>query len=104
MAKPLDLDIEDLVGHFETLEDPRSEVNLLHPLSSVIVIAIMAILAGANGPTAIARWANTKAKLLLKHLKLPHGIPQKDVFRRVSEALSTSRVPRPKLFLHGRTS
>jgi predicted transposase YbfD/YdcC len=125
MAKPLDLDIEDLVGHFETLEDPRSEVNLLHPLSSVIVIAIMAILAGANGPTAIARWANTKAKLLLKHLKLPHGIPQKDVFRRVlgtlkpdafqacfnlwitalrTRAQQLSEVDRPTLAVDGKTA
>ena len=38
------------VRHFQDLEDPRSSVNLLHPLDSVVVIAIMAVLAGANGP------------------------------------------------------
>jgi predicted transposase YbfD/YdcC len=58
-------------------------VNRLHPLESVIVIAIMAVLAGANGPTAIAEWAKMKCELLLKLLDLPHGIPRKDVFRRV---------------------
>ena len=45
----------DIASYFEQLPDPRCHVNRLHPLSSVIVIAIMAILAGANGPTAIAR-------------------------------------------------
>ena len=87
MAEPLRMDIQDVVRHFEELEDPRSSVNLLHPLSSVVVIAIMAILAGANGPTAIAKWANHKSELLLKVLVLPYGIPQKDVFRRVLSTL-----------------
>jgi predicted transposase YbfD/YdcC len=47
----------------------------------------MAVLCGCDGPTAIARWANDKAALLLKTLELPHGIPQKDVFRRVLATL-----------------
>jgi predicted transposase YbfD/YdcC len=87
MAKSVRLDVEEVVRHFHELEDPRSSVNLRHPLVSVIVIAIMAVLAGASGPTGIAKWANLKAELLLKVLKLPHGIPQKDVFRRVLAAL-----------------
>ena len=64
-------------------QNPRSTVNLKHPLVSVVVIAMMAVLAGANGPTAIAKWAAHKEDFLLKVLKLPHGIPRKDVFRRV---------------------
>jgi predicted transposase YbfD/YdcC len=87
MAKSVRLDVEEVLRHFQDLEDPRSSVNLRHPLVSVVVIAIMAVLAGASGPTAIAKWANLKAELLLKVLKLPHGIPQKDVFRRVLAAL-----------------
>ena len=62
-------------------------MNLLHPLDCVIVIAIMAVLAGAAGPTAIAKWANFKSEFLLGLLHLPHGIPQKDVFRRVLATL-----------------
>jgi predicted transposase YbfD/YdcC len=83
MATCVRMDLGEVVAHFQQLEDPRSLVNLHHPLDSVVVIAIMAVLAGANGPTAIAKWANMKSDLLLKWLKLPHGIPQKDVFRRV---------------------
>ena len=50
-------DVDEIVRHFKELEDPRSTVNLQHPLVSVVVIALMAVLAGANGPTAIAKWA-----------------------------------------------
>ena len=69
------------------LEDPRSTVNRRHPLASVVVIAVMAVLAGANGPTAIAAWAALKEEFLLAALDLPNGIPRKDVFRRVLMAL-----------------
>jgi len=87
MAAKVRVDVEEVLRHFEELEDPRSAVNILHPLGSVLVIAIMAVLAGANGPTAIARWANMKAQWLSRLLILPHGVPQKDVFRRVLCAL-----------------
>jgi len=53
----------------------------------VVVIAIMAVLAGAGGPTAIAKWAVMKEELLLRLLPLPHGIPRKDVYRRVLATL-----------------
>lgn len=75
--------LDEIVGYFDHLEDPRSPINRQHPLVSVVVIALMAVLAGAGGPTAIARWAALKADFLVNVLHLPHGIPRKDVFRRV---------------------
>ena len=75
--------LDEVVRHFEELEDPRSTINLQHPLVSVVVIALMAILAGANGPTAIAKWAALKEEFLVQVLDLPNGMPRKDVFRRV---------------------
>ncbi len=75
--------LDEVIPHFEALEDPRSTVNLQYPLVSVVVIALMAVLAGANGPTAIAKWAALKQEFLRKALPLPNGIPRKDVFRRV---------------------
>jgi predicted transposase YbfD/YdcC len=83
MADIQRIGLDEVVRHFEELEDPRSKVNLQHPLVSVVVIALMAVLAGANGPTAIAKWAVMKQEFLLKTLNLPNGIPRKDVFRRV---------------------
>jgi predicted transposase YbfD/YdcC len=83
MSKVQHVGLDEVVGFFDELEDPRSTVNQKHPLGSVIVIAMMAVLAGAGGPTAIAKWAKFKAEFLLKILDLPNGIPRKDVFRRV---------------------
>ena len=80
--------LDEIVGYFDELEDPRSTVNLQHPLVSVVVIALMAALAGAGGPTAIARWAAIKEEFLLKVLDLPNGMPRKDVFRRVLMSLN----------------
>ena len=87
MADSRHVYLDEVVVHFAELEDPRSTINLQHPLVSVVVIALMAVLAGASGPTAIARWAAIKEEFLLKVLNLPNGIPRKDVFRRVLMAL-----------------
>jgi len=86
MADAVCVGVPDIAQHFEGLEDPRSTVNQLHPLVSVVVVSLMAVLAGANGPTAIARWALLKQDLLLRLLPLPNGIPRKDVYRRVLAA------------------
>src|SRR5579871_1304016 len=75
--------LDEIVASFSTLEGPRSHINRKHPLPSILVIAVLAVLAGAAGPTAIARWAELKKELLAGILDLPHGIPGKDVFRRV---------------------
>src|SRR5258708_7842258 len=83
MANVLRVSLDEIVGYFDELEDPRSTVNLRHPFVSVVVIALMAVLAGAGGPTAIATWARSKADFLVQVLALPHGIPRKDVCRRV---------------------
>jgi predicted transposase YbfD/YdcC len=87
MARSQHVYLDEVVGYFDTLEDPRSTINQKHPLVSVVVIAMMAVLAGAGGPTAIAKWAKLKAEFLVKVLKLPNGIPRKDVFRRVLSLL-----------------
>jgi hypothetical protein len=83
MAKNQQIHLDQVVGYFDELEDPRSSINQKHPLVSVVVISMMAVLAGAGGPTAIAKWAKLKAEFLLQVLNLPNGIPRKDVFRRV---------------------
>lgn len=77
-----------LVRFFDDLPDPRSSVNRRHRLGDVIVIAICAVVARADGPTAIAEWARLHERWLRKHLALPHGIPGKDTFRRVLSLLN----------------
>ena len=93
MADLRRIGLAEIAWHFESLEDPRSSVNRRHPLVSVVVIALMAVLAGANGPTAIAEWAALNAEFLTGVLDLPHGIPCKDVFRRVLMLLKPAAFP-----------
>jgi predicted transposase YbfD/YdcC len=83
MAEIHRMGLDEVARHFAELEDPRSTINLQHPLVSVVVIALMAVLAGAEGPTGIAKWAALKSEFLMAALDLPNGIPRKDVFRRV---------------------
>jgi predicted transposase YbfD/YdcC len=87
MADARRFGLDEVVAYFQDMEDPRSEINRKHPLASVVVIALIAVLAGASGPTAIAQWAAIKEELLASVLPLPHGVPCKDVFRRVLMAL-----------------
>lgn len=83
-------EINGIVHHFEEMEDPRSHVNRLHLLVDVIVISILGVLAGADGPLAIAKWANAQEQWLKKHLQLPNGIPSRDTIGRVLQSLKPS--------------
>ncbi len=73
MSSRIRVELDEVLRHFEELEDPRSDINLRHPLVSVVVIAIMAVLAGAGGPTAIAKWAVMKEEFLLRASNLRPG-------------------------------
>ena len=80
--------LEEVVGYFDELEDPRSTINQKHPFVSVVIISLMAVLAGASGPTSIAQWAKNKEEFLQGILDLPNGVPRKDVYRRVLSLLN----------------
>ena len=88
MAKSKRIELCEVVAHFKSLEDPRSSINRRHPLVGVVVTSLMAVLSGADGPTAIHTWAESKRDLLLRALPLSNGIPSKDVYRRVLMALN----------------
>lgn len=83
MLEISDTDATSILSFFESLPDPRSEVNRLHVLGDVILIAICGVLANADGPSGIAKWARLNARWLEEHLELPHGIPSRDTIRRV---------------------
>ena len=83
MKQVTDEKIESLKTHFEKLEDPRSERNRRHTLVNLIVISVLAIIAGADGPTDINLWAKQNRDWLQKFLSLSGGIPSRDCFRRI---------------------
>ena len=70
-------------AHFEGLEDPRIDRTRRHDLMDILVIAICAVICGAEGWEDIAKYGRAKHDWLKTFLGLPHGIPSHDTFRRV---------------------
>jgi len=83
MAKLKETDAVSIREYFADLKDPRSSVNRLHSLGDIIVICILGVIAGADGPRAIETWATAQKEWLCKHLELPHGIPSHDTIGRL---------------------
>lgn len=73
--------------HFGQLEDPRIERNKLHPLLNIIVIAICAVICGAENWVDVEMYGNLKKEWLEKYLDLSNGIPSHDTFGRVFRRL-----------------
>ncbi|MBI2863438.1 MAG: ISAs1 family transposase, partial [Chloroflexi bacterium] len=80
-----------LAEHLTSLEDPRVDRTKLHPLLSIITIAICAVIAGADTWDEIAEFGQSKADWFKSFLALPHGIPSHDTFNRVFAALDPSQ-------------
>ena len=76
-----------LMGYLSILPDPRRLASTAHPLSSLLFMAVCAVLSGADDWVTIARWAEAKEDWLLTFLDLPHGIPSHDTFARVFSLL-----------------
>ena len=79
--------VESILEDFSNLTDPRSSINRIHLLEDIIVISILAVIAGADGPKAIGIWAAAHAQWLRNKLQLPGGIPSHDTIGRVLMAL-----------------
>ena len=71
--------------HFASLTDPRSfhAPNQRHELNDILVIAICAVICGAEGWEDIEEYGNAQAEWFTEVLALPNGIPGHDTFRRV---------------------
>jgi predicted transposase YbfD/YdcC len=80
-----------LSEHFAALEDPRVERTKLHPLLSIIAIALCAVIGGAESWDDIAEFGEVKEEWLASFLDLPHGIPAHDTFNRVFAALDPAQ-------------
>ena len=76
-----------LLRFFRDLPDPRGG-NKLHVLRDMIVIAICAVICGADGWVQVEVFAKAKKKFFESFLELPHGIPSHDTFGRVFARLN----------------
>ena len=69
--------------HFGNLTDPRIDRTKLHKLLDILVIAICAVIAGADNWEDIADFGQAKIDWFKTFLELPNGIPSHDTFNRV---------------------
>jgi predicted transposase YbfD/YdcC len=72
---------------FESLTDPRNGKAKRHYFGEVLFIALAAMLSGMEGFDDFERFAQLREEWLRKHLKMPHGTPSDDTFRRIFTAL-----------------
>lgn len=73
--------------HFHRLKDPRKGRHKRHYFGEIIFIALAAIICKCEGFDDMERFAQAKESWLRKFLKLPHGAPSDDTFRRVFTAI-----------------
>ena len=73
----------NLVKHFAGLPDPRSGNAKAHIFLEILIIAILAVICGADGWSDVELFGKNKKEWLKTFLELPKGIPSHDTFGRV---------------------
>ena len=68
---------------FEGVNDVRCSGMIRYPLSEILVIRFLAVLANADTWVEIANFGKAKEAWLKTFLTLEHGIPSHDTFQRV---------------------
>lgn len=74
--------------HFARLQDPRRRARRRHLLMDILVIALCAVIAGANSWPEIETFGRKRLAWLQRFLELPNGIPSHDTFERVFDRLA----------------
>ena len=72
-----------IAAYFAEISDPRVERTRLHELVDILVIAICAVICGADSWVEMETYGRAKEQWLRQFLALPHGIPSHDTFSRV---------------------
>ena len=79
----INMPIASIQAHFSTLPDPRrDDSRTRHKLPDMIVIAICAVICGADSWVSVESFGHAKFDYLSRFLELPHG-PSHDTFGRV---------------------
>jgi predicted transposase YbfD/YdcC len=66
------------LDHFNDLPDPRQRGKVTYPLNEVLLLCLLAVLAGAEAITDIARFGEKKLDLLRRFLPFRDGTPAHD--------------------------
>ena len=75
--------IKKFISFLKEVKDARMPSKVEFPLHEIILVAFLAILAGAGTIADISDFAEMKHKWLKEHFYIKHGIPSHDTFRRV---------------------
>ena len=75
--------VASIAKHFEGLTDPRTGNAKAHIFLEILIIAICAVICGADGWSDIELFGKNKKEWLKTFLELPQGIPSHDTFGRV---------------------
>jgi predicted transposase YbfD/YdcC len=72
-----------LADVFVSIQDPRQAAKVEHDLVELLVVAVNAVLVGADTFVEIELWAKEKLDWLRGYLRLAYGIPSHDTFGRM---------------------
>ena len=72
-----------LEQHFGDLQDPRVDRTKLHKLVDILVIAICAVIAGADNWEDIEEFGKVREEWFKTFLELPNGVASHDTFNRL---------------------
>lgn len=72
-----------LADVFVSISDPRQSGKVDHDLVELLVVAVNAVLVGADTFVEIELWAKEKLDWLRRYLRLVNGIPSHDTFGRL---------------------
>lgn len=81
-----------LVQKLSRIEDPRVMGRCDHALADILLIALCATMAGAEGWDDMEGWAEANEERLRLYVELRNGIPGHDTIRRVFEAIDPKRL------------
>lgn len=84
----------NLVACFADLPDPRVVGRTDHDLLDIVVVALCAVMSGAEGWDDIEAWGREREAWLRRFLGLRNGIPGHDTIRRVFEVLAPAELER----------
>src|SRR3954464_269302 len=66
------------LDHFKELPDPRQRGKVTYPLDEVLLLSLLAVLAGAESFVEIARFGAKKLELLRRFRPFVDGTPSHD--------------------------
>ncbi len=64
--------------HFESMPDPRQRGKVAYPLNEILLLSLLAVIAGAESFTEIACFGQSKLPLLRRFLPFANGTPSHD--------------------------